>query len=364
MFDFKKIVKPHLWALRPYVSARDEFAGELKAMLDANENPYGSIGLSQDFSRYPDSHHRALKKAISEFKNIPTEQIFVGNGSDEAIDLLMRTFCDTDSNVIYCPPTFEIYQISATINNVKTKEVPLKEDYALDTDGIIQAIDDKTRIIIICSPNNPTGTLFPSEEIRKIAHALQNGIVLVDEAYIDFAQSESCLNFMSEYPNMVISQSFSKAWGIAGLRCGLLFASPELTEFLHRLKPPYNVNSYAQTQAIEALKHRKEYDALLHLLIDGREYLEKKVAEFSFTEKVYPSKANFIFLKVASSNDLYNFLLSKGIIVRKLGHQLCKNTLRITVGTPKENELLLSAFAEFEQNIAKMRQSIAQTPKI
>jgi histidinol-phosphate aminotransferase len=364
MFDFKKIVKPHLWALRPYISARDEFAGELKAMLDANENPYGSIGLASDFSRYPDSHHRALKRAISEFKNIPTEHIFVGNGSDEAIDLLMRTFCEEDANVIFCPPTFEIYQISATINNVKTKEVPLTEDYGLDTDGILKAIDDKTRIVIICSPNNPTGNLYPVAEIRKIATVLQNGIVLVDEAYIDFAESESCLNIMSEYPNVVVSQSFSKAWGIAGLRCGLLFASAELTEFLHRLKPPYNVNSYAQSQAIEALKHRKKYEELLRLIISGREFLEKNVANFSFVEKVYPSKANFIFIKVTSSLDLYNFLLSKGIIVRKLGHQLCKNTLRITVGTPKENDLILSAFAEFEQNFAKMRQSIAQTPKM
>ncbi len=345
--NIHSLIRPHLINIKPYSSARDEFSGEAHTFLDANENSLGSVGAGQ-FNRYPDPHQQELKSKLSQLNGIAPENIFIGNGSDEPIDLLIRLFCEpAQDNIIICPPTYGMYAVSATINNVAVREVLLTENFQLNTEAILSAYDTNSKIVFVCSPNNPTGNLIHENDIEPLLKNF-NGIVVIDEAYIDFAEVDSWSKRISEYNNLVVLQTFSKAWGLANLRVGLCFASLEIIRFLNLIKPPYNVNGYSQQQAMVALNNFRQKEDYVKILILQRKRLEQALPEFGFIHQVFPSDANFILIKVTDANLLYNYLLNEGIIVRNRSSlPLCENTLRITVGTPEENDFLLERLNAF-----------------
>ena len=347
-FDLKSVIKPHLFKLKPYSTARDEFSEQAEIYLDANENPFGSIGLDEKYNRYPDPHQRELKRMISELKSVPPGNIFIGNESDEAIDLLMRLCCDENTEVISCPPTYGMYDVAAKINGTQHVEVLLSKNFELDVPEIIKQINEKTRLVFICNPNNPTGNLYSQEDIKRIANALKSGFAVVDEAYMDFAAGESCLKLLSEIPNLVVLQTLSKAWGLAGLRCGLAFASEEIISWLNKIKPPYNINTHTQTKAIQALDNLEQYAKQVREIVAERDKLAAALLNLPFVSEVFPSHANFILMRVKNAEKLYKKLLEKGIIVRNRSNQpLCENCLRISVGTSLENAKLLDALRGF-----------------
>ncbi len=342
------LVRENIKKLKPYSSARSEYTGNADVFLDANENSYGSP-LDENFNRYPDPLQWKLKQQIAKIKGVPPQNIFVGNGSDEVIDIAFRIFCEPGKdNVIICPPTYGMYKVCANINAVDVKEVLLTEDFQLDVEGILSVIDEHTKLLFICSPNNPTGNNFNRLDIELLLNNFQ-GIVLIDEAYINFSRQKPFLQELTEYENLIVMHTLSKAWGLAGLRLGLGFASEVIIDLFNNVKPPYNINESSQLLGIEALERIKEVNANIKNTVEQRFFLEQKLKEFDFVKKVYPSDANFVLIKVTDGDKLYHYLLMQRIIVRNRSNEpLCENCIRITVGTQPENEKLLNALKIYE----------------
>lgn len=351
MADLQKLLRPHLRKLVPYASARDEFSGEAAVFLDANENAIGSA-TAENFSRYPDPYQNEVKQVLAKLKGVKKEQIFLGNGSDEAIDLLMRAFCEPgQDHIIILPPTYGMYKVSADINNIEVREVLLCGDFQPQVDQILEATNAHSKLLFICSPNNPTGNLQNTAAIDKLLEEFP-GLVVIDEAYIDFAGTDSWILQLQKYPNLVVLQTFSKAWGLAGLRLGIAYASPELISILNKIKPPYNVSVLTQENALEALDSYDKMKKQVGLILNERILLIKALEKLPLVEKVYPTDANFVMAKVANARQVYEFLVSRGIIVRDRSRVvLCEGCLRITVGTPGENEKLLEQLAAYKVGI-------------
>ncbi len=343
-FNLEELVRQNIRRLTPYSSARKEFSGAAQIFLDANENSFGSP-LEQNYNRYPDPLQSEIKQRIAEINSVKPAEIFIGNGSDEAIDLLFRIFCEPQTDeVIICPPTYGMYKVSAEINDVKIKEVFLTPDFQLNVQEIFEKTDERTKLLFICSPNNPTGNSMRREAILKIAETF-NGIVVVDEAYIHFSSEKSLISEINNFPNLVVLQTFSKAWGLAGLRVGLAFANEEIIELFNKVKPPYNISEIAQKAILEAWKNKPQVDEMIAEIISERQKLIENLREFSFITKIYPTDANFILLKTVDAEKIYKFLLDETIVVRNRSNvEMCLGCLRITVGTTQENESLLKAF--------------------
>lgn len=346
-FDLNSILRPNIRKLIPYSSARDEFKGSASIFLDANENSLGSP-LQKWYNRYPDPMQWELKNKLSSIKGIAAEHIFIGNGSDEPIDLLYRACCEPGiDNVIICPPTYGMYEVSANVNNVLLKKVPLTPQYQLNLEGLEESIDAQTRIIWVCSPNNPSGNTIYREDIEMILNNF-DGIVVIDEAYINFSKHRSFLPDLADYPNLVVMQTLSKAWGLAALRIGMAFASSEIIAVFNKIKPPYNISQPTQELALQALNNVDEVNEMIRILVAEREQLAVALTQLPQVKQVYPSDANFLLVKMANANELYQFLIAKGIVVRdRSSVLLCEDCLRITVGTPEENKRLLEAISSF-----------------
>jgi len=348
MFSINNIIRENIKNLTPYSSARDEFKGEASVYLDANENAYGSP-LEQQYNRYPDPLQYKVKKRLSDIKGVPPRNIFLGNGSDEAIDILFRSFCNPGvDNVILVPPTYGMYQVSANINDIQVKNVLLTENYQLNMEGIAEAIDQCTKIIFICSPNNPTGNSINRDDIETLL-ANFNGLIVVDEAYINFSRQKTFIQELTEYANLVVLQTLSKAWGLAGLRVGMAFASEEIIEVMNKVKPPYNINEASQELALKALQNVAQVNDWIKETLAQRDKLVLNLKNFDFVLDIYPSDANFILVKTTDPKAIYNFLVERGIIVRDRSKiDLCEGSLRITVGTPTENDILLNTLQEYK----------------
>lgn len=346
-FDLNRILRNNIKALKPYSSARSEFSGVAKVFLDANENAFGSP-LTKWYNRYPDPLQWELKRKISSIKNVAPENILLGNGSDECIDLLIRAFCDPQKdNIVICPPTYGMYEVYAHINDVQVKEVPLHPNFQLDLGGLENAIDENTKLVFFCSPNNPTGNSMDHEDIEMVLNNF-DGVVVVDEAYINYSRSRSFVTALKDYPNLVVMQTFSKAWGLAALRLGMNFASTEIIDILNKIKPPYNINQATQELALKALDHLEDVNTMIKDTVREREALVKSLVDLPSVQKVYPSDANFVLAKMDAATSIYNYLKEKGIIVRNRSNViLCEDCLRITVGTPKENEQLIEALKNY-----------------
>lgn len=336
----ENLIRSNIKVMKPYSSARDEFEDFEKEMvfLDANENPYEN-GLN----RYPDPQQKSVKAILSKINKIPENQILLGNGSDEVLDLLFRAFCEPNQdNVITLPPTYGMYGVLANLNAIENREVILTEEFEPDTNKILNSVDERTKIIFLCSPNNPTGNSFSDESIVTLLKNF-NGLVVLDEAYIDFSDKESWLEELNDYPNLVITQTLSKAYGMAGIRLGILYASLEIITVLNKIKPPYNINILTQEKAISRLKKNDIIKNEIALIKRVKEYLFKQLLEVKFINKIYESDANFILIRVDNAELRYNQLVKEGIVVRNRSNQpLCDNCLRITIGTPEENNKLLN----------------------
>lgn len=350
--DIMQCVRPHLRGLQPYSSARDEFSGQAHIYLDANENPFGSPLLSVSvYNRYPDPHQQSLKERLAKLKGVAPGQIFLGNGSDEAIDLLIRAFCEpAQDRILITPPTYGMYEVSAAIHNVGVLKVPLlPEVFQLNTDEII-AQSRQAKLIWLCSPNNPTGNLLRREDIHAILTQVHCPVV-IDEAYIDFSEDEGWLPHLEHYPNLIVLQTFSKAWGLAGLRLGVAYAHPQIIHLLDKIKPPYNINAYTQKMALQALDQRRQVALWIENTRRERQALSQALTSLPFVEKVFPSDANFILVRMQQASAIYRYLITCGIIVRDRSRVvLCDNCLRITVGKPEENRQLLNALREWQKN--------------
>ncbi len=339
------LVRKNILQLAPYSSARHEFEGEADVFLDANENPYNT-----GFNRYPDPLQHEVKEALGQIKGVAAENIFLGNGSDEAIDLLIRIFCEPrEDHILILPPTYGMYKVSASISDVAIKTVALTPDFQPDVEAVLAASDAHSKLLFLCSPNNPTGNSF---ELVRIEQLLANfkGIVVVDEAYIDFSAQASCTALLDKYPNLVVMQTFSKAWGLAGIRLGIAYASKEIIALFNKVKPPYNVNVLSQQAALKALKNHKAQQTQVQNILSERAKLVEALANFPFVQKIYPTDANFILVKMDDPNMLYHYLVSQKIIVRNRSTVLlCEGCLRITVGTTEENTRLLDALHRLDE---------------
>ena len=347
MISLEQLVRPNIWKLAPYSSARDEYSGkEAHVFLDANENPYNG-----PYNRYPDPLplQRELKGMLKKVKGVPEENIFLGNGSDEAIDLAYRVFCNPGrDNVVAIAPTYGMYQVCADINNIEYRTVLLDENFDFKAADLLAACDDHTKIIWLCSPNNPTGNSLNRDEILKTVEGFE-GIVIVDEAYIDFAQQLSMRQELLNHPNLIILQTMSKAWGSAAIRLGMAFASKEIISIYNKVKYPYNVNQLTQEQALAMLKDPFEVDKWVKILMAERSRLMQAFMELPICEKIYKTDANFFLAKMTDANAIYNYLVDKGVIVRNRNKvQLCQNCLRITIGNRTENNELLSALRQYK----------------
>ncbi|MBC3539736.1 histidinol-phosphate transaminase [Rufibacter sediminis] len=348
MFSIQTFIRPHLLSLKPYSSARDEFEGEASVYLDANENNLGSLAGGVDYNRYPDPYQKTIKEKLSKLKGVRPEQIFIGNGSDEAIDLLVRLVCEPGKDeVLLLPPTYGMYEVSANIHHIGIQRVPLDEHFQPVFEKIAEKQTERTKILFLCSPNNPTGNSLAPNTVEKLIRSF-NGLVVVDEAYIDFTDTPSWSTRLDEFPNLVVLQTLSKAWGMAGLRLGMAFASPEIIGFLNKIKPPYNINAVTQELVSEALDKTAQLGDMLDVIIQERTRLMEAFATLPLMEKVYPSDANFVLVQVPNANDLYGYLLKRGVVVRNRSTQPgCANCVRITVGTPPENDHLLEALQTY-----------------
>ena len=353
MFNLQNLLRKNIKELVPYSSARDEFKGEASVFLDANENAYGSP-LKSNYNRYPDPLQYKVKKRLSEIKGVPPRNIFLGNGSDEAIDILFRAFCNPGrDNVITVPPTYGMYEVSANINDVEIRKINLLPDYQLNMEGIAEAIDENTKIIFICSPNNPTGNSINRADIETIL-ANFNGLVVIDEAYINYSRQKTFIQELTEYSNLVVLQTLSKAWGLAGLRVGMAFASEEIIEVFNKVKPPYNMNEASQQLTLEALQNVDQVNNWIKESVAEREKLRANLSIMPSVIIIYPSDANFILVKTENPKEIYQYFVDLGIIVRDRSKvELCEGCLRITVGTPQENKLLTEAFKNFEESRKK-----------
>lgn len=338
-FELNNILRTCIKNLKPYSSARDEFTGTADVYLDANENPFDT-----DLNRYPDPYQKDLKAKISKVKNVNSSRIILGNGSDEIIDLIFRAFCEPGSDEVIClPPTYGMYQVSADINNIGIKKVLLTPDFEIDEIALKKAIQPNTKIIWFCSPNNPSGNTLDPAVIKTITNSF-NGIIVIDEAYIDFSSSQSWIDFLDFHPNLIIMQTFSKAWGLAGLRLGMGFASPEIITVLNKIKPPYNINTLTQNKASKAIDSFEEKNDQVDIILAERELLTEELQKISAVKHIYPSDANFLLVKIDNATEIYNKLVEQSIIVRNRSTvELCESCLRITVGKPQENKTLLAA---------------------
>lgn len=343
-FNIDNITRKNIKALKPYSTARDDFKGAASVYLDANENPYPT-----EFNRYPDPKQNKLKNAIAKIKQVDPQQIILGNGSDEIIDLVIRAFCEPGiDNIIIPQPTYGMYEVCAGINNVGVKRPHLTPDFEMDLQAIKEAIDDNSKVIFLCSPNNPSGNLLDSNKIKSLLKSF-SGIVVIDEAYIDFADTEGFVSSLKNFPNLFLLQTFSKAWGLAGLRLGVGYGSKEMVQILDNIKPPYNINSITQRAALTAIESNKQTNEWVAVIKNERVLLEELLRSLSFVVKVYPSQTNFLLVKMLNAKACYQYLLTKGIIVRDRSSAIhCENCLRITVGTPDENKDLIAALRDFE----------------
>jgi histidinol-phosphate aminotransferase len=348
-FDLKKIIRPHILSLAPYSSARDEYTGKTGVFLDANENPYGSV-TTDKYNRYPDPYQSEIKALISPIKGINPENIYLGNGSDEPIDLLVRATCTPQQDrIMILPPTYGMYEVSASIHDVIIDKVSLTADFQIDTEAVLGAITPNTKIIWICSPNNPTGNLMKNESIQLILEHF-DGLVVVDEAYIDFTTSESWISKLATYPNLVVLQTFSKAWGLAGLRVGMCFASADIIQILNKIKPPYNISLPAQNALLEGLKHLDQKEEMVKFILEERENLRTKLNELSFVINIFPSDANYLLVQFEDAKAVMSYLINHTVIVRDRSKiRLCEGCLRISVGTQQENEVLMDNLRKFQQ---------------
>jgi histidinol-phosphate aminotransferase len=335
--NLDKLLRNNIKQLQPYSCARDEFKGVASVYLDANENPYNA-----PFNRYPDPLQWEVKEKIASIKNVPAKNIFLGNGSDEPIDLLYRAFCEPRiDNVVAIEPTYGMYKVSAGINDIEYRKVLLNENFDLDADKLLSVVDNNTKIIWLCSPNNPTGNNLNHCEIIKLLNAFE-GIVVVDEAYIDFSGVESFSLKLEAFPNLVVLQTFSKAWGSAAIRLGMAFASTEIVSVLNKIKYPYNINILTQRQALEVLDKTDKVRAWVDILLNERGKLMSMLGELQLVEKIYPTDSNFVLIKVPNAGAVYQFLVEQSIIVRNRNSvKLCEGCIRITVGTPDENKTLI-----------------------
>ena len=343
--DLEKLLRENIRQLQPYSCARDEFKGEASVYLDANENPYNA-----PFNRYPDPLQWEVKEQISKIKNVPVENIFLGNGSDEPIDLLFRAFCEPRiDNVVAIEPTYGMYKVCAAINDVEYRKVLLDENYQFSADELLSASNLYTKIIWLCSPNNPTGNSLNRDEIVRLLTTFE-GIVVLDEAYIDFASQGSFSEFLSGFPNLVILQTFSKAWGSAAIRLGMAFASNEIIAVLNKIKYPYNINILTQEQALKTIREAEQVKNWVDILLTERTALIGELQKLPIVEHIYPTDANFVLVKVSDANAVYQYLVTKSIIVRNRNTvSLCLGCLRITVGTPEENRILIQELVSFKK---------------
>ena len=344
MKTLKELTRPNIWALKPYSSARDEYNGAAASVfLDANENPY-----NLPHNRYPDPLQRDLKAELTRIKQVKAENIFLGNGSDEAIDLVFRAFCEPGvDNVVAIDPTYGMYKVCADVNNVEYRKVLLDDAFQFTADGLLAATDERTKLIFLCSPNNPTGNDLLRTEIEKTLAAF-SGLVIIDEAYNDFSSAPSFLQQLDKYPNLVVFQTFSKAWGCAAIRLGMAFASAEIISIFNKIKYPYNVNQLTQQQALSMLQRYDEIEGWVKELIAERGRLMDAFSTLTCVKEIFPSDANFFLARVTDAGAIYNYLVAKGIIVRNRSSiSLCGNCLRVTVGTPAENKTLLEALQAY-----------------
>ncbi|MDZ4796179.1 MAG: histidinol-phosphate transaminase [Bacteroidota bacterium] len=342
-FMIERYVRENIKKMTAYSSARHEFTGNATVFLDANENSFGSP-LPENYNRYPDPLQLPLKEKISRIKGVPVPNIFLGNGSDEAIDLLFRVFCEPGKdNVILFPPTYGMYEVCAEMNDVAVKKVSLLKNFQLDLESTEAAIDAHTKLIFVCSPNNPTGNSINRNDIEVLLNNF-DGLVVIDEAYINYAKQKTFIPELTEYPNLVILQTLSKAWGLAGLRLGMAFAGEPIINYLNKVKYPYNINTATQQLAIEALSNISSVNNWTNTTVEQREWLKDELLKLPFTQTVYPSDANFLLVKVTGARSIYTFLAANGIIVRDRSRIiLCDDCLRITIGIPDENKQLLDA---------------------
>ena len=345
MKTLKELVRPNIWHMKPYSSARNEFHGAASVFLDANENPYNT-----DYNRYPDPMQWELKKRISVIKNVPAGSIFLGNGSDEPIDLIPRVFCEPGKdNVVSITPSYGMYEVVAEVNDIEFRKVPLTKEFDLDVEALINATDSRTKAIFLCSPNNPSGNSLSRDKIHLILDNFE-GITVIDEAYIDFSSQPTFLKELQKYPNLIVLQTLSKAWGAAGLRLGIAFAAPEIIAIMSNVKYPYNVNVLTQRHALEVLNDEANMKKNLRSILDERARLQNELPKLACVRKIYPTDANFILTDVGDANAVYSTLMEKGVIVRnRTNVTLCEGCLRITVGIPEENDTLLSVLKEIKE---------------
>ncbi|MEO1653048.1 MAG: histidinol-phosphate transaminase [Bacteroidota bacterium] len=345
--DIYSLLRPNIRDLQPYSSARDEFSGKEGVFLDANENSWGSV-TEQTFNRYPDPLQWKVKDRIAQLEGLSPQEIFLGNGSDEVIDLMMRAFCEPgEDQIIVLPPTYGMYKVSASIQNVALESVQLKADLQIDKEKLWPLLTKKHKLLFICSPNNPTGHLIQEEDTREVLEHFP-GIVIIDEAYIDFIPEASKVSWIRNYPNLVVMKTFSKAWGLAGLRLGMGFAQKEIIEVLNRIKPPYNINSLTQEAAWQALEQPQKKATLVAEIVAAREKLRQALGQLELVQKIFPSVTNFLLVQFPNADALYDYLIHRKVIVRNRSRvALCDNCLRITVGTPPENQALIEALEAF-----------------
>jgi histidinol-phosphate aminotransferase len=346
--NFQPFILDHIWNLKPYSSARDEFKGKEGIFLDANENPLGS-GVAENWNRYPDPLQLAIKEQLATIKHCSVDQIFLGNGSDEAIDLIMRMTCQSGvHNIILCPPTYGMYEVSASINHIEQRKVSLLKNYQLDVEGIFQSIDENTRLLFICSPNNPTGNKLKRSDIYTLIESFKSGFIIIDEAYIDFSDEPSFILELVRFPQVIVMQTLSKAYGLASLRLGMAFAHPTLIGLLNKIKPPYNIGGATQEIVFKALSNTGFKEESVSFILTERARLIESLQKISEVIQIYPSDANFILVRFKRSNELFAYLIQSKLITRNRSSvTLCEDSIRITVGISEENDKLVELINEF-----------------
>ncbi len=348
--DFTKIIRKHLQELEPYSSARDEYSGKEGIFLDANENPISSV-LNAPYNRYPDPHQTEIKEKLSKLKNVKPENIFLGNGSDEAIDLIIKAVCEPkEHNIVIMPPTYGMYKVCADIQQVRVQPAPLTDDFQIDMDNVFDSVNSSTKVIWICSPNNPSGNTLKSFDIIQIIKAFPEKIIVIDEAYIDFCDEPSFIEKLPEFENLMVIQTFSKAWGMAGLRLGVAYGHATIIKILDKIKYPYNLNLVSQQLLTEAIDKVEQKDTFVAEILFQRVYLESELAKIPMVSKIYPSDSNMILVKFENAKPVFQYLLKQKIILRDRSNVvLCDNCIRISVGTNSENETLIKILNNFEE---------------
>lgn len=343
------LVRENIKQLKPYASARHEYEGKASVFLDANENPFGSM-LPQDYNRYPDPLQWQLKFQLARVKGVPAENIFIGNGSDEIIDLAYRIFCNPgQDNVVICPPTYGMYEVLANINDVAIKKVVMTPAFQLDVDGILASVDEHTKLLFICSPNNPTGNNINRADIEFLLNNF-DGIIIIDEAYINYSNQKTFIPELTEYSNLIVMQTLSKAWGLAALRVGLGYASLDIIDLFNKVKPPYNINQASQELALQALSETNQVNEWIRIIVDEKEQVSRQLIRFPFVKKLYPSDANFVLVQVSKPDELWHYLTKNEVIVRNRSKEiLCEGCLRITIGTPGENQHLVNLLNNYHE---------------